>query len=86
MDRAHHRSSGHPAAALSTSRSLLNFTVDVRPVNRIASGTSSLVADRRPHHYMATQLNTAPIITQEQMKTKSWQVHRNLTRQTVQQL
>ena len=74
VDRAHHRSSRHPPAALSTSRSLLNSTADLRPVNRVASGTSSLAADQRPSHYMATQFNTAVIITQQQTKTKSRQV------------
>ena len=58
----------------STSRSLLNSIADFRPVNHAASGTSSLGADRRPCHYTATQLYTAVIITQQQTKTKSWQV------------
>jgi hypothetical protein len=51
------------ASCSSTSRSL-NSTADLQPTNRVASGSSSLAADRRPRHYMATQLFSAVNITQ----------------------
>jgi len=51
---------------ISTSRSRPNSTVDLRPINRVTSGSSSLAADRKPRHYMATPLYTAVIFTQQQ--------------------
>jgi hypothetical protein len=60
---------------ISTSHILLNSTMDLQPVNCVASGTSSLAASRRPCHYTATQLYAAVIITQQQMKIKSRQVN-----------
>jgi hypothetical protein len=44
------------ASCSSTSRRLINTTADLRPTDRVASGSSSLAADRRSRHYMATQL------------------------------
>ena len=61
---------------VSTSRILLSSTADPWPVNSAASSTSSLAPNRRPRHYMATQLYTTVITTQQQTKTKSRQVSR----------
>jgi len=40
---------------IETSYSRLNSTADLRPINRMTSGSSLLMAYRRPHHDMATQ-------------------------------
>ena len=50
---------GHLAVALSTTRSRLISTADLRQINRVASGSSQLAADRRPRHHMTTQLCTS---------------------------
>jgi len=49
-----------------TSRSRLNSTADLRPINRVTSGSSSPAAYRRPRHDMATQPYIAVNTTQQQ--------------------
>jgi hypothetical protein len=51
---------------ISTSRSRLNSTADLRPINRVTSDSSSPAAYRRPREDMATQLYTAVNTTQQQ--------------------
>jgi hypothetical protein len=56
---AEHASQQHSAPQLHQSQPLQS-TVDLRPVSRASSGTSSLVAEQRPLHYTAAWLYAAP--------------------------
>ena len=69
VDRTLHRSAEQATQQHSTPQlhqsQPLQFIVELRPVSRVSSGTSSLAADRRPLHFTAAQLYTAAIIAGE---------------------